>query len=34
MAILLTDIQILFTNYDIITYFLSLKYRISNIGNF
>jgi hypothetical protein len=24
MAILLTDIQILFTNYDIIAYFLSL----------
>ena len=42
MAILPTDIRILFTNYDIIAYFLNLasssehfiSYKTSNIGNF
>jgi hypothetical protein len=42
MAILPTDIRILFTNYDIIAYFFKpgflfrtfYKYKTSNIGNF
>ena len=41
MAVSPKDIQILFTNYDIITYFLNLAfcsehfiYKTSNIGNF
>ena len=43
MAISPTDIRILFTNYDIIAYFLNLascsehfisQYKTSNIGNF